>query len=139
MDLQRKKQNLSSRSQIRHFFTASEQHEKKVISTQTSRIRSHPCGNDSRRTIWCQNSSSTCIGYDIALQATINCQTKIKNDIKQILNPYFTTKKNGTGLGLAIVNKIINDHNGELKFLTISNGAKVEIILKINGNRNSYS
>ena len=34
----------------------------------------------------------------------------VKNNIKEILNPYFTTKKNGTGLGLSIVNKIVNDH-----------------------------
>ena len=25
---------------------------------------------------------------------------QFKNDIKEIINPYFTTKKNGTGLGL---------------------------------------
>ena len=54
------------------------------------------------------------------------------NNIKEILNPYFTTKKNGTGLGLAIVNKIINDHNGELEFFPISNGAKIEIDFKLN-------
>jgi len=50
------------------------------------------------------------------------------DNIKDILNPYFTTKKNGTGLGLSIVNKIINDHNGKINFISIDNGAKIEII-----------
>ncbi len=59
---------------------------------------------------------------------------KIKKNIKEILNPYFTTKKNGTGLGLAIVNKIINDHNGELNFFPIPIGAKIEIEFRLNGN-----
>ena len=49
------------------------------------------------------------------------------NNIKDVLNPYFTTKKNGTGLGLSIVNKIINDHNGKLNFVSIPNGAKIKI------------
>ena len=57
-------------------------------------------------------------------------ELKNTKNIKDILNPYFTTKKNGTGLGLSIVNKIINDHNGELKFYSISDGAKVEINFK---------
>jgi len=57
-------------------------------------------------------------------------ELKNTKNIKEILNPYFTTKKNGTGLGLSIVNKIINDHNGELKFYSISDGAKVEINFK---------
>jgi two-component system, NtrC family, nitrogen regulation sensor histidine kinase NtrY len=56
------------------------------------------------------------------------------NNIKDILNPYYTTKKNGTGLGLSIVNKIINDHNGELDFISIPNGAKIEINFKLNDN-----
>ena len=58
----------------------------------------------------------------------------IKNRINEILNPYFTTKKNGTGLGLSIVNKIINDHNGKLNFFPISNGAKVEINFRFDVN-----
>ena len=64
---------------------------------------------------------------------------ELKGKIEDILNPYFTTKKNGTGLGLAIVNKIINDHNGKLDFLPIQDGAKVEIIFKLNVNRNINS
>ncbi len=59
---------------------------------------------------------------------------QIKGKIRNILNPYFTTKKNGTGLGLSIVNKIINDHNGELNFYSINDGAKIEIIFETNGN-----
>ena len=54
----------------------------------------------------------------------------LKSNIKDILNPYFTTKKNGTGLGLSIVNKIINDHNGNIEFIPINNGAKIKIIFK---------
>ena len=61
------------------------------------------------------------------------------NNIKEILNPYYTTKKNGTGLGLSIVNKIINDHNGELEFISITDGAKIEIIFELNGSRNFNS
>ena len=51
----------------------------------------------------------------------------LNENIKNILNPYFTTKKKGTGLGLAIVNKIINDHNGSIKFEKIEDGAKIKI------------
>ena len=56
----------------------------------------------------------------------------IKNNIKDVLNPYFTTKKNGSGLGLSIVNKIINDHNGKIEFIPLNDGAKVQIYFNLN-------
>ena len=65
--------------------------------------------------------------------------TKITKNIKDILNPYFTTKKNGTGLGLSIVNKIINDHNGKIEFIPIQDGAKIELVFNLHGNRNFNS
>ena len=53
----------------------------------------------------------------------------LSNNIKEILNPYFTTKKQGTGLGLSIVNKIINDHNGSIEFISKDDGAIIKINL----------
>jgi two-component system, NtrC family, nitrogen regulation sensor histidine kinase NtrY len=49
-------------------------------------------------------------------------------NLKNIVNPYFTTKKQGSGLGLAIVNKTINDHNGTIDFIPIDKGAKIKIV-----------
>ncbi len=53
----------------------------------------------------------------------------LKNNAKQLIKPYFTTKEKGSGLGLSIVNKIINDHDGNIQFMNSKNGAKIEIKL----------
>ena len=50
---------------------------------------------------------------------------------KEIIKPYFTTKKKGSGLGLSIVNKIINDHNGNIDFNSDSTGTYIIINLPI--------
>ena len=51
--------------------------------------------------------------------------------MQNLIKPYFTTKQKGSGLGLSIVNKIINDHNGTIKFINQNEGAKIQIILPI--------
>jgi signal transduction histidine kinase len=37
-----------------------------------------------------------------------------EEEMRQVFNPYFTTKRGGTGLGLAIALSIINDHGGRI-------------------------
>jgi len=48
-----------------------------------------------------------------------------EKNLRNILKPYFTTKSKGSGLGLSIVNKIINDHEGTIKFTQQKVGAKI--------------
>lgn len=35
-------------------------------------------------------------------------------DLRQLFNPFFTTKAHGSGLGLSVVHSIINEHHGEI-------------------------
>ena len=51
------------------------------------------------------------------------------SDLKKVMTPYFTTKKNGTGLGLPIVEKIINEHGGEINIKNSIDGAEALINL----------
>lgn len=55
-----------------------------------------------------------------------------KEELNQITNAFFTTKKNGTGLGIYLSNEIIEKHNGTLKYKSEKGiGTKVIISLPI--------
>ena len=41
-----------------------------------------------------------------------------EEDMKQIFDPYFTTKTAGSGIGLATVHSIINKHNGHISVVS---------------------
>ena len=48
-----------------------------------------------------------------------------QDQLSNISEPYFTTKKNGSGLGLSIVSKIIFEHKGNINFYNNENGANI--------------
>lgn len=53
-----------------------------------------------------------------------------KSQIKDIFNPFFTTKENGTGIGLSICNSIVKNHNGKIKVTSeINKGTEFTIFL----------
>lgn len=53
--------------------------------------------------------------------------------IDKVFEPFFTTKKEGlgTGLGLSLAKQVIQRYGGDIRFLPISSGAKVEIRMPI--------
>jgi len=51
--------------------------------------------------------------------------------MRNIFNPFFTTRKDGTGLGLSICHRIIEHHQGELKAANHPDGAVFSITLPL--------
>ena len=52
--------------------------------------------------------------------------------LKEIFNPFFTTKEGGTGLGLSIVQRIINEHGGRIEVESKENrGTQFKLFLPI--------
>lgn len=52
-----------------------------------------------------------------------------KNIQKKIMEPFFTTKSNGTGLGVPFSIEVINAHNGNMEYIQLKTGTRVEIRL----------
>jgi PAS domain S-box-containing protein len=47
--------------------------------------------------------------------------------LANVFDPFFTTKEAGTGLGLSIVRKIVDQHGGEVKIESSSQGTRVRV------------
>jgi signal transduction histidine kinase len=53
-----------------------------------------------------------------------------QSDLKNIFEPFFSTKKEGSGLGLAVIYKIIKDHGGEIEVESeVNKGTRFRVAL----------
>ena len=54
--------------------------------------------------------------------------------LRNIFNPFFTTKEEGTGLGLSISHRIVEQHRGEIEVQNLKKGALFTLRLPVQGN-----
>jgi two-component system sensor histidine kinase HydH len=68
----------------------------------------------------------------IRIEVQDNGQGIPQESIDKVLDPYFTTKPKGTGLGLALAYKIIDEHNGTIRFKsTEGQGTVVSVTIPV--------
>jgi PAS domain S-box-containing protein len=69
-------------------------------------------------------------GNDLIIEISDSGKGMDEETLKQIFNPFYTTKEQGTGLGLAIVKKIIDLHHGQISVeSTVDSGTVFRIFL----------
>ncbi len=75
-------------------------------------------------------------GEELMIEVTDTGTGISPENLKQIFDPYFTTKNTGTGLGLAIAHKIVEDHQGGIQArANKSAGTTISICLPIKGKK----
>jgi two-component system, NtrC family, sensor histidine kinase HydH len=71
-------------------------------------------------------------GGAIRIEVQDNGKGISQENIDKILDPYFTTKPEGTGLGLALAYKIVDEHNGTIRFKsTEGQGTAVSVTIPV--------
>ncbi len=68
-------------------------------------------------------------GDFVVIRVTDNSGGVDEETLKNMMQPFFTTKSYGTGLGLAIVKGIVDSYNGSLSFRNVKGG--LECIIKL--------
>ena len=75
--------------------------------------------------------STVCLEHEARLMVSDNGQGIPADLLKEIFNPFFTTKTRGTGLGLAISKKIALEHGGDLLVESVvGRGSTFTLILR---------
>ncbi|MCR4290593.1 MAG: ATP-binding protein, partial [Candidatus Scalindua sp.] len=73
------------------------------------------------------------VGESIKINITDTGKGMTEEVLKNIFNPFFTTKSSGTGIGMAISHKIIDDHGGNINVESeYGKGTTMSISLSIN-------
>ena len=86
---------------------------------------------------WSDNEKARKVMVEISeIEQNIDLISDFENKIKEV-NDYFLLASEENDQAIVsecheTLNKIINDHNGSIKFLNHSKGAKIEIVLPIN-------
>ena len=80
-----------------------------LLNLVTNAIQASPEGEE----VWVR----TLLGGQNVILEVVDCGCGInQEDIENVFNPFFSTKKGGTGLGLGIVKRIVEAHGGEVYF-----------------------
>jgi len=75
---------------------------------------------------------SDAVGGAIRIKIQDNGKGISQENIDKVLDPYFTTKPEGTGLGLALAYKIVDEHNGTIRFKsTEGQGTAVSVTIPV--------
>lgn len=83
--------------------------------------------------------SGTFNDYEVRLSFQDRGKGISAENLGNIFQPFFTTRKSGTGLGLLIVRRIIREHGGEIQIESkMGEGTRINIYLPISEKRMRY-